>query len=208
LGYVFSIDTVSPIKIIKKPIQYTSERKKLSLEYMEKHHGISQKNPTIKPVIIVLHYTEGGTINSIYNYFNRLYIEKERSFNYLQSPLNVSSHYLVDRDGTIYQLLEDTLFARHTIGLNYCAIGIENIGSKSNPLTNEQIDANAKLVRLLKRKHPIEYLIGHSEYGSFRKSNLWKETNSQYYTGKEDPGILFMQKVRAKVNDLKLKNAP
>jgi hypothetical protein len=46
-------------------------------------------------------------------------------------------------------LVDPELFARHTIGLNYCAIGIENIGSKSQPLTDEQVEANAELVKYL-----------------------------------------------------------
>jgi len=104
--------------------------------------------------------------------------------------------------------MEDTQFARHTIGLNYCAIGIENVGSKSQPLTEAQVISNAKLIRHLKKKYPIEFLIGHHEYWKFRGSNWWKESNSSYFTGKEDPGSEFMQKVRDKIKDLKLKSEP
>ncbi len=207
-SYTFIGQNKNPISINKMPIVYNQERIKLSLEYLKERHNIIQSTPTIVPKIIVLHYVGGGTLKSSFNYFNNIRIENGREYNKKQSQLNVSAHYLVDRDGEIYQLLSDTLFARHTIGLNYCAIGVENIGGKDNPLTEKQIIANAKLVRYLKSKYPIEYVIGHSEYGKFRKSKLWKETSATYFTGKEDPGIAFMQKVRILIKDLNLKYEP
>ncbi|MDA4805622.1 N-acetylmuramoyl-L-alanine amidase, partial [Enterobacter hormaechei] len=69
----------------------------------------------------------------------------------------VSAHYLVDRDGTVYQLLPDTFFARHIIGLNYMAIGVENVGGPDAPLTEAQGKANAALVKYLCSRHKIEY---------------------------------------------------
>lgn len=196
------------LKIIQKPIDYSKERMKLSLDYMKDHHNLIQKTPKISPKIIVLHYTAGGTVESNFRYFNNLYLDNQRVTLKKQSSLNVSAHFLVERDGTVYQLIDPELFARHTIGLNYCAIGIENIGSKSQPLTDKQLEANAELVKYLAKKYPIEYLIGHSEYGVFRGSKLWKETDSDYFTQKDDPGADFMKKVRGKLTDLKLKSQP
>lgn len=198
----------SGLKIIEKPINYSAERVQLSLEYLKDHHGLVQKTATIVPKMIVLHYTAGGTVESNFKYFNNTHLESARNTLKKQSTLNVSSQFIVDRDGTVYQLMEPTKFARHTIGLNYCAIGVENIGSKSQPLTEKQIESNAQLVRYLTQKYKIEYLIGHSEYGAFRDSKLWKESDPKYFTGKEDPGKDFMNKVRQKVSDLKLKDKP
>ena len=199
-------DSIPTIRIIEKPISFSEARKQLSIEYLKNRHGLIRQKPTINPKIIVLHFTEGGTINSVFNYFNKETIEASRTFNKKQSNLNVSAHYLIDRDGTIYHLLPDTLFARHTIGLNYCAIGIENIGSASNPLTEKQVSANVALINYLSKKHPIEYVIGHSEYGKFRKTPLWKETDLNYFTGKADPGDSFLKRVREGINNLKLKS--
>lgn len=198
----------SDIKIIDKPIKYDKERIQLSIDYLRERHGITQENQIINPKIIVLHFTDGGSVNSVYNYFNKTKIEDKRSFNRNQSELNVSSQFIIDRDGTIYRLMPENWFARHTIGLNYCAIGIENIGSVKQSLTEAQVRANANLVRFLAKKYNIEYLIGHQEYGVFRNSKLWKETNPKYFTGKEDPGKLFMQKTRNLVQDLNLKDKP
>lgn len=196
------------LKIISKPIDYSRERINLSLDYLKSHYNMVQNSPTISPKIIVLHYTAGGTVETNYKYFNRTHLESARNTLKKQSTLNVSSQFIVDRDGTAYQLMEPNLFARHTIGLNYCAIGIENIGSKSQPLTEKQVLANAQLVRYLTKKYKIEYLIGHSEYGAFRGSKLWKETDPNYFTVKEDPGKDFMKKVRLLVTDLDLKDKP
>lgn len=196
------------LKIIRKPIDFSPERINLSLEYLKDHHGLNQKTPTIVPKMIVLHYTAGGTVESNFKYFNKTRLESARNTLQKQSLLNVSSQYIVDRDGSIYQLMEPNMFARHTIGLNYCAIGIENIGSKKQPLTPAQVKANADLIRYLSKKFSIEYLIGHSEYGAFRNSKLWKESDPKYFTVKEDPGAGFMQKVRLQVADLKLKEKP
>jgi hypothetical protein len=85
---------------------------------------------------------------------------------------------------------------------------VENVGSNTEPLTDAQITSNAKLVRHLKGLYNIEYLIGHSEYGQFRNTNIWKETNPSYFTGKDDPGKMFMQRVRELVKDLKIKSQP
>ncbi|WP_294310500.1 peptidoglycan recognition family protein [uncultured Chryseobacterium sp.] len=195
-------------KIIRKPISYSEERVRLSLEYLKEHHSLVQKTPTIIPKMIVLHYTANGNAESNFKYFNKTYLEGGRNTLKKQSTLNVSSQYLIDRDGTIYQLMEPNQFARHTIGLNYCAIGIENIGSKKEPLTEKQVAANAQLIGYLTRKYKIEYLIGHSEYGTFRNSKLWKESDPDYFTVKEDPGQDFINKVRRQVGDLHLKDKP
>jgi len=196
------------INIIQLPINYSKERTELSIEYLKNRHGITQNTPVIKPVMIVLHFTDGGTIKSIHDYFNSPTIEDSRSINKRVSALNVGSQFLIDRDGKIYQLMPDNYLARHAIGLNYCAIGVENIGSDKNPLTEEQVIANASLVRHLAKKYKIEYLIGHSEYTTFRNTALWKETDSKYITYKSDPGKKFMEGVRALTKDLNLKSNP
>lgn len=196
------------LNIINKPINYSEERVRLSLEYLKEHHGLAQKTPTIVPKMIVLHYTAGGNVESNFKYFNKTHLENARNTLKKQSTLNVSSQFIIDRDGTVYQLMEPNQFARHTIGLNYCAIGIENIGSKKEPLTDKQVSANAQLIRYLTQKYKIEYLIGHSEYGIFRNSKLWKESDPNYFTGKEDPGKDFMNKVRLQTADLHLKDQP
>ena len=195
----------SPIQILDKPIVFDEERKQLSLEYLARRHGIKQTEPYIKPKMIVLHWTAIQTLDSTFNVFNPSRLPGRADLQ-AASLLNTAVPFLVDRDGTIYRLLSDTTFARHCIGLNYCAIGIENIGN--NDLTQAQLEANVQLVRYLKQKYNIEYLIGHYEYKDFIGTPLWKETDPNYLTDKTDPGKAFMKNVRQRVKDLKLKGSP
>ncbi|EOR96174.1 hypothetical protein ADIARSV_0687 [Arcticibacter svalbardensis MN12-7] len=155
--------------------------------------------------MIVLHWTAIPSIEQTFQAFNSPTLPGARKGIASASNLNVSSQFLIDRDGTIFQLLPDTTFARHVIGLNYCAIGVENVGSEKAQLTNAQLKANEALIRYLKSKYSIEYLIGHYEYTKFIGKPLWKETDSTYLTEKTDPGIKFMKRIRKKVKDLNLK---
>ena len=191
-----------------KPIIFDSQRSQLSIEYLKERYGIVKDKPIIKPVMIVLHWTAIPTLEKTFDVFNRSTLPEARKGIQSAGLLNVSSQYLVDRDGTIFQLMPDTLFARHVIGLNYCAIGVENVGSEKEPLTKAQLNANEQLIRYLKTKYPIEYVIGHYEYKLFRGTSLWKETDPNYLTQKSDPGISFMKKIRERIKDLNIKGAP
>ena len=141
--------------------------------------------------------------------FNPTLLPGSRTGIQAASSLNVSSQYLIDRDGTIYQLLPDTVFARHVIGLNYCAIGIENVANgKDLPMTSEQLKANTQLIKQLAKRHNIEYVIGHHEYQKFIGHPLWKETDPDYLTKKSDPGDEFMAELRNNLDKLNLKGPP
>jgi N-acetyl-anhydromuramyl-L-alanine amidase AmpD len=116
--------------------------------------------------------------------------------------LNVSAHFLVDQDGSIHQLLPETTMARHVIGLNHVAIGVENVGgAKGFPLTQAQVVANAALVCWLSTQHPIERLIGHHEYRSLEGTGYFDEQDPTYRTVKVDPGDSFMAQVQAELVD-------
>jgi N-acetyl-anhydromuramyl-L-alanine amidase AmpD len=157
--------------------------------------------------MVVVHWTAIPTIEVTFDVFNPVTLGGRADLTGA-SNLNVSSQFLIDRDGTIFRLLPETTFARHVIGLNYLAIGIENIGSDDMPLTNAQLEANEKLIRYLKRKYPIDYVIGHHEYQRFQKTELWKETDPNYRTVKSDPGDEFMIRLRKKLTDINLKPLP
>jgi len=201
-------DRSQPV-IILKPIVFDSTRKRLSLEYLLHHYGITRSEPTIQPRMIVIHHTAIDNLDSSFNQMNTSVLPSIRKDIQKGGALDVSAHFLVDRNGTIYQLLPENMLARHTIGLNPIAIGIENVGGHHLPLTNAQVKANAVLVRYLKKKYPaIEYLIGHKEYGGFRSSALWMEKDPDYFTEKNDPAGNFMSLLRSRIKDLHLKNKP
>lgn len=193
-------------KIIDRPIIYDSIRKALSIQYLKERHRLIQTEPTLTPKMIVSHWTAIPTLEGSFNAFNPVTLKGRKEL-IQASPLNVSIHFLVDRDGTIYRLMPENMMARHVIGLNWCALGIENVGDGNKfPLTEAQLKANIFIVKYLKKKYPtIEYLIGHLEYTSFQNTPLWKETDPNYRTGKDDPGIDFMKKLRKGVQKLNLK---
>ena len=195
------------LRIFDKPITWNAEREQLSLNYLKERHGLTQTTATIKPQMVVVHWTAISNIEVTFDVFNPITLGGRADLTGA-SNLNVSSQFLIDRDGTIFRLLPETTFARHVIGLNYLAIGIENIGSDDMPLTKAQLDANEKLIRYLKRKYPIDYVIGHHEYQRFQKTELWKETDPNYRTVKSDPGDSFMIRLRKNLTDLNLKPLP
>jgi len=193
--------------ILEKPINWDQEREALSIKYLKDRHGLDKEHATIDPQMIVVHWTAIDNIEVTYDVFYPSTLGGRADLT-SASNLNVSSQFLIDRDGTIFRLLPDTKFARHTIGLNYLAIGIENVGGTEFPLTKEQLKANEELIRYLKRKYPIDYVIGHHEYQLFQDTDLWKEEDPDYRTQKTDPGDTFMNKLRQNLKDLDLKPIP
>lgn len=194
-------------RIFDKPITWNDEREELSLKYLKDRHGLEKDTASIDPRMVVVHWTAINSVEVTFDVFNPPTLGGRDDLTGA-SNLNVSNQFLIDRDGTIFRLLPDTRFARHVIGLNYLAIGIENVGGEDSPLTKEQLKANEALIRHLQKKYPIEYVIGHHEYQNFQTTELWKETDPDYRTIKSDPGDSFMQKLRKNLADLNLKPVP
>lgn len=195
--------------IVDKPIVFNEERKILTLEYLSERYGLEKDSPEIDPKMIVLHWTVIPTFEKSFEAFNNPSLPNWRPDIKGVSGLNVSSQFMVDRDGTIYRLMPETTMARHVIGLNHCAIGVENVGGDTGqPLTKAQLKSNIWLVRYLAEKYDIEYLIGHYEYTLFEGHPLWLEKDKGYRTKKTDPGEDFMRKVRKAVKDLNFKGLP
>lgn len=203
---------IQPLRIIDKPIEFGPERIAMTKEYIRSHYGKDVESIEITPKIILLHWTAEMDFDRS---FKRLQPEKllsDRKDIVQASALNVSSQFMVARDGTIYRLMPENWMARHVIGLNYSSIGIENVGGKDNKtddLTPAQRKANIDLVMYLKAKYPsIEYLVGHHEYQQMESTSLWLEKDKGYRTVKSDPGEKFMSEIREAVKCLKLKAPP
>lgn len=204
---VYGFSCYTPQKIHKAPIRFDEERIALTRQYQLLHYGIDSQSIEIDPKMIVLHWTCIPTFKATFRIFNPSTFPKNSPrIKELPGSLNVSSHFLVDRDGSIYQLMPETWMARHVIGLNHYAIGIENIGGidGKDDLTEAQTKANAFLVCYLKRKYPqIKYVIGHNDYLNFKHTSLWLEQDPNYQTDKKDPGPFFLQRVMKLVDGSK-----
>ena len=73
--------------------------------------------------MIVIHFTETPDFSSTFNTFAPDTPDSE-----LHELPNTCAHFVIDRDGTIHQLVPLDIMCRHTVGLNYTAIGIEHVG--------------------------------------------------------------------------------
>lgn len=132
----------------------------------------------IEPIdILVLHYTGMRTA--------------EEALARLCDPeAKVSAHYTVDRDGTIFQHVDESLRARHA-GVSYWA-GVRDVNSRSIgieivnpghefgyvPFADAQIESVIQLSRRIIAQHaiPADRIVGHSDVAPNRK---------------QDPGELF-----------------
>jgi len=202
LTLIFTLS--SALEIVQKPISFSEHRQALTIQYIQKHYDLDVKEITIIPKIIVVHYTAINTLEGSFNAFNRETLPQSRSdIASKKESANVSVAYLVDKDGTIYQLMPDNWMGRHVIGLNYNSIGIENVGTLHH-LTDKQLQANIQLIKHLQKKYrSITYLTPHSDYRCFESSVLWLEKDKGYRTHKEDPGKEFMDGLYKAIPSLK-----
>ena len=189
---IFASNVTAAPNIVDKPVLWNDYREQLTREYAELHYGLS--TTTIEqPRAVVVHWTAGSTWESAYYTF---YDETRGDGS---GTVNVSSQFIVDKDGTIYRLMPENKLARHAIGYNWCAIGIENVGGVGNAqdLTEAQLQANIELIRYLHEKYPtIEYVFGHYQQVAARESGLYIEHVQGYYSLKPDPGEIFMRGLR------------
>jgi N-acetyl-anhydromuramyl-L-alanine amidase AmpD len=97
----------------------------------------------------------------------------------------VSSHFVIARDGKIYQLVSEEYQAWHA-GLstmpapdnrekvNLFSVGIELVGNQTSGFTQAQYTSLGKLLSQEAQKLPLKYLTGHSDIAPGRKTDPWK----------------------------------
>ncbi|HEX3806975.1 MAG TPA: peptidoglycan recognition family protein, partial [Gaiellaceae bacterium] len=153
----------APVKphIVQKPIPFGAARKAEMARYSETHYGIDSWK-LVHPRVIVEHYTATTTYSSVWNTFSADTPDPE-----LNELPGDCAHFVIDRDGTIYQLVPLTIRCRHTVGLNWTAIGIEDVGTSDQEILGDkrQLEASLRLTAwLMGRFHiPLGDVIGHSE---------------------------------------------
>lgn len=147
-----------------EPIPFGSQRKAQMAAYVRRHYG-SFMRPTwrlVDPHVIVIHYTESPTFQSTWNTFASDTPDPE-----LHELPNTCAHFVIDRDGTIYHLVSLGTMCRHTVGLNWTAIGVEHVGESDAQVLGDrrQLTASLRLVRWLRcQLHiTIKNVIGHNE---------------------------------------------
>jgi len=152
---------VAPPRVVQTPIPFGRRRKREMRAYANRHYGIDDYRLR-RPRVIVEHYTASNSFSSAFNTFAADTPDVE-----LGELPGVCAHYVIDRDGTVHQLVPTTIMCRHTVGLNWTAIGIEHVGvSDSQVLGNRrQRAASLRLTRMLQGRHRIatRNVIGHAE---------------------------------------------
>jgi len=121
--------------------------------------------------------TFGGT-GIVELFTNRLVAASDPSYAAI-AHLRVSSHFLIRRDGALLQFVACGQRAWHAgvsqwRGRERCndySVGIELEGTDTTPYTTVQYSMLARLVKALRRRYPVEAIVGHSDVAPRRKTD-------------------------------------
>ena len=157
------VAAVAPAKpaIVSKPIPFGAQRRAETAQYAARHYGLHTWRLE-HPHVIVEHYTANDSFSATWNTFASDTPDPE-----LHQLPGTCAHFVIDRDGTIYQLVPLTTICRHTVGLNWTAIGIEHVGTSDGSILQspKQLAASLRLTLWLMHRYGISLpnVIGHSE---------------------------------------------
>jgi beta-N-acetylhexosaminidase len=147
--------------IAQWPIPFGVKRKHEMAAYSLRHYGHRQWRLR-HPHVIVEHMAEAGTAAAVYNTFAPDVPDGE-----LHELPNVCSHFVISPAGRIFQLVKTRIRCRHTVGLNWTAIGIEHAGFADSDLLGDaaQMRASLRLTQYLRCRYGIgvRNVIGHAE---------------------------------------------
>ena len=160
LALTLSLAVAPKPHIVWRPIPFGPQRKAEMAAYAQRHYRIHSWR--LHPKVIVEHYTASNSFSAAWNTFAANTPDPE-----LGALPGTCAHFIVDRDGTIYQLVPLTVMCRHTVGLNYVAIGIEHVGTSDSEILHDRAQLQASLelnAWLVGRFHiKLRNVIGHSE---------------------------------------------
>ena len=164
-------------------IPFGPERKRQMRAYAQRHYGLDDFRLT-HPRVIVLHLSVTDTARQVFDTFAPNRPDPE-----LGELPNVCSHYVVAKNGRIFELVSRRLMCRHTVGLNYTSFGIEHVGrSEAGVLARRrQLRASLALVGWLQERYGIRTrnVIGHNEslrnpYHRERVRRLQHQTHADF----------------------------
>ncbi len=174
-----------------RPIPFTAQRRRETRAYAQRHYGLNTYR-LLHPRVIVEHYTENDSVSATFNTFAPDVPDIE-----LHELPGLCAHFVVARNGTVFQLVPLGLMCRHTVGLNYTAIGIEHVGFSEREILGDarQLQASLRLTAWLRCRYGIAVrnVIGHAEslsspYHRERVARLrtqthgdWTRPNMQVY---------------------------
>jgi N-acetyl-anhydromuramyl-L-alanine amidase AmpD len=166
--------------ITRRFIPLTAARRRDTAAYAKRHYG--RATTEVQPHAIVEHWTENDSVDATWNTFAPNVADVE-----LHELPGTCAQFVIARSGRIFQLTPITFLCRHTVGLNWAAIGIEHVGfSDGDVLGNAaQLKASLKLTRWLRCRYdiPVRAVIGHAEslsspFHSERVASLRAQTHA------------------------------
>jgi N-acetylmuramoyl-L-alanine amidase len=142
-------------------IPFGPKRKRQMAAYSERHYGEDTWRLR-HPHVIVEHVAVAPTAAAVRDTFAPDVPDPE-----LHELPNVCAHFVVSSSGRIFQLVNLRTRCRHTVGLNWTAIGIEHAGFSDADVLGDraQLSASLALSRYLRCRFHIRLhdVIGHSE---------------------------------------------
>jgi beta-N-acetylhexosaminidase len=151
--------TIARPAVVWKPIPYGAKRLSQMAAYSKRHYG-HRTYHLRDPKVIIEHYTDGTTFSGAWNTF-------ASNAKHLGEYPGTCAHFIIDRDGTIYQLAHLDIRCRHAIGMNHTAIGIEHVGTTASMVLHaaKQMHASIRLTLWLMQRYGINIgnVIGHAE---------------------------------------------
>ncbi len=142
-------------------IPFGHKRKREMAAYSLRHYGRATWRLR-HPHVIVEHVSETSSVAAVYNTFAPDVPDVE-----LHELPNVCSHFVISASGRIFQLVNLRTRCRHTVGLNWTAIGIEHAGFADSDVLGDrrQMHASLRLTQYLRCRFGIGVhdVIGHAE---------------------------------------------
>jgi N-acetylmuramoyl-L-alanine amidase len=178
------------------PIPFGAKRKREMADYSERHYG-QHRWRLRNPKVIVEHMSQTASAAAVYNTFAPDNPDVE-----LGELPNVCSHFVISPAGKIFRLVNLRTRCRHTVGLNWTAIGIEHAGYGDGDLLGDrrQLRASLRLTQYLRCRFDIgvRNVIGHAEsltspYHHERVPSLRSQTHGDMAHGSMQ---IYRQKLR------------
>jgi N-acetylmuramoyl-L-alanine amidase len=119
-------------------------------QFIESPNHSSRNGATIQ--MVVLHCTEASLKATLDEFQNGD-----------PSGRQVSAHYVIDKNGDIYQMVRDSDRANHCRGANQNSIGIEHVAQPKDALVDSQAKSSAALIAWLLEQYdvPATSVYGH-----------------------------------------------
>lgn len=169
--------------LVRHLIPFGPKRKHQMAVYSARHYG-ERAWRLKRPRVIVEHWAETGSAAAVFNTF-----APDRPDPELHELPNTCAHFVISGSGRIFQLVSLRVRCRHTVGLNWTAIGIEHTGfGDAEVLANRrQMHASLRLTRYLRCRFHIKRsnVIGHAEslsspYHRERVASLRRQTHGDW----------------------------